>query len=47
MLLEDQHEKTDDHKHDHSHHKETGGQRFCKLITLLAGLYTAELLRFV
>ena len=38
----------ENHDHSHSHeHKASGGDRFCKLIILLAGLYSAELLRFV
>lgn len=36
-----------DNDDDHHHGKETGSERFWKLVTLLAGLYTAELLRFV
>ena len=35
-----------DASHDHDH-TESGSDRFWKLVTLLAGLYAAELLRFV
>lgn len=45
---EHSHQVGEDLEHSHDHGKqETQEQRLWKLVTLLAGLYTAELLRFV